>query len=324
MFRHHAGVNPGGNHRLRRVGYAAAAIPAAAVGRFGDRVRQEPAAGRFHCGQREAGLDQRRAHRHLRRFVIVAPDVRRQPPVNGILYRRNHGPRRPFVPGAGDDPQVDAVGLGINAQIGVFQAEVFGDDFVHRGFAQPQRLDVAGNRHLIVNQRFQSGVNFVVPHCPVFAGRAGHTDDMLAVFRGPPAGGGAVAVDDELRRGYQVRLLDIVGRHILAPVAEPLAQVFQLRRLHRRRFPQGGGYRFPRQVVLRGPQPAGGKDDVGAFHPLPKSVGQPGQVVPDDAYPLQPDAQGRQPAGNPAGVGVGQFAHQQLGADGNNFGLHGN
>ena len=239
--------------------------------------------------------------------------------MNRPLHRPNQRPRRRLIAGAGNNPQVNPVRLGVNPQIRVLQSEKLGDDFVHRRLPQPQRLDVARNGHFVINQRFQPGVNFILPHRPVFTGRPRHTDNVLAVPFGPPPRSGAVAVGNEPRRRYELRLLHIVRRHILAPVAEPMPQVLQLGFLHRRRLAQRGGNGFARQVVLGRPQPAGGKDDIRALPALLKRLGQLRQVVPNDAHPLQPDAQRRQASGNPAGVGVRQLAHQQFRANGDNL-----
>ena len=119
-----------------------------------------------------------------------------------------------------------------------------------------------------------------------------------------------------------MRLLHIMRRHILPPVAKPLPQLLQLRLLHCRRLPESGSNGLPRQIILRRPQPAGRKDDVRPRHPPPESIRQHPQIIPDDTHPLQLNPQRRQPPRNPAGIGIGKFPHQQLRADGNNLRLH--
>ena len=140
-----------------------------------------------------------------------------------LFNRHYHAPGAGFVGGAGYDPQVDAVGLGVDAEVGVFVAEILGHDFVHRRFAQAHGLDVAGDGDLLRHQLLQKGFDLFAEDGLHLHRRAGHDDDVLAVALGPPARGSAVAVGNELGRGDQPRLLDIVRRHILAPVAEILA-----------------------------------------------------------------------------------------------------
>ena len=201
-------------------------------------------------------------------------------------------------------------------------AEVLRHYLVHRRLAQAHGLDVAGDGDLLGDHFLQPRLHLLAEDGLHLYGRAGHNDDDPAVPLGPPSGCGAVAVGDELRRGNQPSLLDVVQGHILATVAEVLAQLLYHIVLHRRRLAEGSSHCLSGQVVLRGAQSPGGEYDIGALQPLPEGMGQLSQVVAHQRYPLQRNAQRRQAGCDPAGVGVVELTHKQFGAYAHDLGLH--
>ena len=117
----------------------------------------------------------------------------------------------------------------------------------------------------------------------------------------------------------QVRLLQVVGRH---PRAHALLQPGQLLRIGIEPFAEGGGHGLLGEVVGRGPQSAGGDDDI---RPAPGDVQrlpQTARVIPHHRLPINIDAVLAEPLGDHLTVGIGDLAQQQLRPNGQQLTVH--
>ena len=138
----------------------------------------------------------------------------------------------------------------------------------------------------------------------------------------PPAGRGAARVGDGRRGGDEHRLLDVALGEGDAAGGEEGAEL-----------PLGVGVdehllaehlrdRLAGEVVLGGAEAAGHDDDVGALERALDGVGEAVEVIADGGLVVEVEADGGQAGGDPLGVGVDDFAEEDLGADGDEFGAH--
>ena len=215
-------------------------------------------------------------------FIVVAPNISAQTVDNGIFHRLDQCTGRGFIFGPRDHPQMDAIGLGVDSQVGVLLAEKFGDNLVNCCFRQAQGLDVSGHGYFVVNQFPQFGRDLVFPHGMHLPRRARHANNALAFLLGPPSRGGAVGVGQKSGGGNQVGLFDIGRWHGHAATLKIPFQLVYHFLLHGGRLTQSPGDGLPGQVVLRRSQPTGGEDDVGALEASLKRLHQHIQVITDN------------------------------------------
>ena len=198
-------------------------------------------------------------------LVVIPPDIWSQLGHDGRFHRRDQRLCRGRIPRPGNHAQVNAIGFGINAQIGIRLPEVLGDLFVHRRLGKPHGFDVARQRDLARDHLAQAGGDLVIPHGMGLHGRARHSDENFAGALDPPARGTAVGVAQKLGRGNQLGLLDIGDRHIPAPPLKRVRDLLDHRGIDGGDLSEGGSNALTREVVLGGTQPARGQHQV---HPL--------------------------------------------------------
>ena len=124
MIVHQHRRNPRGCHGFGAEGNDAAPEVLLRVVCLGDGVGEEAAGAVLHHCQRLVARLEGLRDGLLRRFIIVAPDILAQPVSHRLLYGLDQAPGGGFIGGPGDHPQVDAVGLGVDAEVGVLVAEI--------------------------------------------------------------------------------------------------------------------------------------------------------------------------------------------------------
>ena len=143
-----------------------------------------------------------------------------------------------------------------------------------------------------------------------------------AVLLDPPAGGGAARVGDGHGGGDEPGLLDVALGEADAARCEEGPQGALHVGVDERLLAQGGGDRLAREVVLGGAEAAGHDDDVGAAEGDLDGVDEALEVVADGGVEVEVEADGGQAGGDVLGVGVEDLAQEDLGADGDDLGLH--
>ena len=152
-------------------------------------------------------------------------------------------------------------------------------------------------------------------------------DDFFFAFilpADPLSGRAAVGIGQNDGPGDHIRLLEIVGRHLF-PAARRKA-AFQTNddfRIAAQLQSQRVGHSFAGEVVFRRPQTA---HEDHNFRARKSEAGRPRQmfaIVADDRLENHIDAQQVQPFREVKGIRVLAEGSQQLGADGDNLGIHG-
>ena len=170
-----------------------------------------------------------------------------------------------------------------------------------------------------VGEGLEVGHGPVLEQVAALKGGAGEHEDVDAPLLEGAAGGGAYGVVEHGAVHRQHGLLDVVLRHGPAGLGEEGADGLQNVLMELQLPAEGGADGLLGEVVIGGPQAAGGDDDVrpclGDIQGVPEPLG----VVPHYGVVVDGDAQGAETLGEDLGVGVGDVAQEQLGADGNEF-----
>ncbi len=113
--------------------------------------------------------------------------------------------------------------------------------------------------------------------------------------------------------------MEVVVRHRPAGALEIGADALSRPLVEDQLLAEGLGQHVFGEIVAGGAQAAGGDDDVGPLFGQSHRLLGPLEVVPHHGVPEDIQPQLAQPLGEHLGVGVGDVAQQQLGADGQNF-----
>ncbi len=136
------------------------------------------------------------------------------------------------------------------------------------------------------------------------------------------AGGAAVGVVEDLGAFEHVGLLGVVGRHDDAAGGEALVEAGEEIGVAMEREAEGGGDGLAGEVVLGGAEAAGEEDDVGAVEGGAGGVGEVLEVVADDGFEGDGDAEVVETGGEVERVGVLPVGGEHLGAGGDDFSDH--
>ena len=191
---------------------------------------------------------------------------------------------------------------------------------LHRAFTQAEGHNVVGDDDL-VGQRPEVGDHMALQHGQHLEGRTGQHQHMDAVGFKSAAGSGAHGIVEYSAALRQFRLLDVVLWHL--PVGVPLKKgpdAIQNVLVEHQRLAEGLADGLLRQVIIGGPQAAGGDDDV---RPLPgnvQSLLQPLGVISYHGVPEDIDSHGGKGLGDVSGIGVDDVAEEQLRAHGDQLG----
>ncbi|MCH8211406.1 MAG: DUF547 domain-containing protein, partial [Planctomycetes bacterium] len=101
--------------------------------------------------------------------------------VDGLLHRLDQRPGPGLIFGAGNHPQVNAIGFGVNTQIRIFLPKELGYLLVDGRLRHAQGLDITGYRHFFIHHFPQPGRHLLFPNGVHLAGRSGHAHDDLAL-----------------------------------------------------------------------------------------------------------------------------------------------
>ncbi len=173
----------------------------------------------------------------------------------------------------------------------------------------------------VSGQAPEIGLRAPVQHGLHLVGGTGQHQHMdAAAFKGA-AGGGAHRVVEHRAALRQKGLLGIVFRHghmegRLIKGTDLLQNV----RMEHQGLSEGGADGLLGEIVIGGPQPAGGDEDVCPGPGQVQGLAQPAGVVAYHRVPVDINAQAGQGLGEDLGVGVGNAAQQQLRAHGKDLG----
>ena len=296
------------------------------VGRAGDlrERRADHAAGaRLQHRERVALLAQQVADALRRVLLVGAPDV----VAEGVAHHRlgaEEG-REGLGLGVGlrDAAQVDAVLLRVDAEVHAGDVVDVAHHLVDGGLAQTDGLERPGHDLLAGEALLEARGDLGGPHVRELARRAGERDEDLVALLYPPAGRGAHGVADGDGGGDDAGLAVVLLRHGVDVAArEVLLQPHPELRVRGDLLAEHVGDAVARHVVERGAEAAHRDDDV---RPAPRAVerlGEAREVVADDGDELELEAELRQALAEPGRVGVLRLAHEELGADGDDLGVH--
>ena len=193
---------------------------------------------------------------------------------------------------------------------------------VQRALAQAGRLQRARDQHRAGAALRQARADLIAPHPRHLRRRPGHRHHDRAILLHPPARRRPARIRNRPPRRHDCRLLHVLLRHLPAAALEERAQMrLQLRR-HIGLLADRLGDRLARDVVLRRSQPAGAEHDLRAPPRLRDQIDQPLAVVADLVHVEQVDAHRRQALRDVLGVRVENLAHEDFGADGDDFCSH--
>ena len=233
------------------------------------------------------------------------------------LHRGDEGLGLRLGGSLGGDAQLHLPLFGVGGQGGVGHGvHPLPQHGLHRGLPHAEDLQGPGEDGA-VGEGPEVGQGPVGEHGPALPGRAGEHEHVDPLGLEGAAGGGApVVVEDGAALGEQ-GLLKVVLRHGPGGVEPPevVGDAVGGGLVELQGEAEGGGQGLLGEVVAGGPQPAGGDEDVGPplgdVHGGAEAFG----VVPHHGVVVDVDAQGGQALGDHLGVGVGDAAQQQLGAD---------
>ena len=198
-------------------------------------------------------------------------------------------------------------------------AHLLPQQLLHGTLAQAEGHDVVGQDHLSGDAP-QVRDHVAVQHGPHLKGWAGQHQHMDAIGLKGAAGSSSHRVVEYRAALRQLRLLDIVLRHLHMDILfKKGPNILQNVRMQHQGLAEGLTDGLLGQVVVGGAKTAGGDDDI---RPLPGDVQrflQPPGVVPHHGVPEDIDPQARQGFGQLLGVGVGDVAEEQLGAHGDDL-----
>lgn len=254
--------------------------------------------------------------------VVVGVDPAPEPAADLVGGRAQQRLRRRLGLGRGRHPNVDAVVLGVGADVRLIAPGQLVQQLGHRRLADAQGPDVDRADRTGGEVRRQPGQHLLLPHPPHLARHAGHRDDHRTGVADEPAGGGADRVRQQLGRGDGPGLLGVPLRHRQAAAGEEGPDPVEDGGVDDRRLADHLGDRLPRQVVVGRADAAGADDEIGVRGGVADGRHQPRQVVADLDDVEQLDPPRRQLLGEEGGVGVGQVALDQLAADREDVGAH--
>ena len=182
--------------------------------------------------------------------------------------------------------------------------------FANAAHVQKARIDTHARA------RVQVGRELALEHILHFVRRAGKDGHGLLPAFHDRAGRGAAQIGHHNRAPGHHGLLIIVGRDLAAQPVHALGERFQAGRVHFHGQAEEFRHHFLGEVVLRGAKAAGGDHDIRARDRLAQRFLHAGGVIAHGGVPVKVHAQFRQAAGNILRVGIGDLAHEQLGADG--------
>ena len=128
---------------------------------------------------------------------------------------------------------------------------------------------------------------------------------------------------DHLGPFGKIRLHLVALRHGPLPAGEHVLDMSQRRFVQYQLDAGRLGQHLARQIIERRPQPAGDDDEPGPLTGDADRLEIVGQVVGDGRVPADRDADLRELQAEPLAVGIEVLAGRQLGADGDDFCLHG-
>jgi hypothetical protein len=304
-----------------------ATSPARNTGAAGDigKSRGDEAAGaRLGDGDGGVPLSQEAPHQGLQLFVVPAKDQGTQALADlafEVIQHPADGRRIVSLAGQAD---VDLAGMGQDPDGRIpHLAKVVADGLVNLGLADPAGLEYPGHDPAPDPKGLPDPGDHLLDehglHLRGDAGQAGHT--APAIFQEQP-GRRPVGIRQHVGSLGDHGLLPVVLGHGDLPVREAPFDVGQDGRIQAQPPVQDGRHDVAGQVVLGGPQAAGGDDDVGSAQGLAQRCLDAGGIVPHRRLEEQVNARLGQPLGDPAGVGIHDLAQEQLGADGQDLGAH--
>ena len=206
-------------------------------------------------------------------------------------------------------------------------------DAVLQGLGQPGLAGPPGAQHAagddaallarLGHAGAQVGQDAALEHLGHLVGDAGDGVDDLVADRADEAGGGAGHLGDDGGPLRHVGLARVVVRHGAAPGLEEAGDDVDDRLVAHERHIHDLGDGLPGDVVLGRPEPAAHDDAVAAGQRRAQGQGDAVVVVADGLVEVGGHAVGGQVLAQPGGVGVGDLAQQQLGADRHDLDPHG-
>lgn len=224
--------------------------------------------------------------------------------------------------GAGGEAEVDFAGFGVGGDGDLGEVEEVLEAVFEGGFADADDAEDAGDEAGAVAEFEQGLFDGAVEHGEEFVGGAGEADDDFAVFSGDEAGGGSVGVFDWFGAGGALGLAVLVGGEGDAAGAhEGFEAPFDFG-VFDEGVLEGGGDGVAGEVVLGGAESADGEDDVGAGEGEAEGFDGAGEVIADGLAVQVVDADFGEESADGGGVGIDGLAEEELGADGDDLGLH--
>ena len=185
-----------------------------------------------------------------------------------------------------------------------------------------------GAQHAALDHRadarppLQIGDHGRADHGPHLVRHAGHRVDHLLADRADQAGRRAGHLRDRHGTVRDVRLTQVVGRHLPAARgeqrADPLGHLGAADQGHAHHL----GDRLAGDVVLGRPEPAAQDHRVAALQREADAGDDAREIVADLGLEVRIDAGERQLLADPGRVAVDDLAEQQLGADGDDLAAH--
>ena len=303
------GMGFGGQHLgVRRVAQPAGHLA------LGDAVGQ---------GQSHAPLGQQPGHHLLQTLGALAVNHVAQARPQLRLHRRDEAVGRCLVGRFGGDAHVHLAGVSGQANGGVAAGHQIADEGIDLALA-----DDAGAQDLgLDDPRLPHALLEIGDH-PLgheifqLARDAGQADDSAAGFLYDEGGGGAHRVFDGHGALRDVRLASVVLGHLAAKASKAGRDLVQQVLAEDQRAAGGVGHCFAGDVVHGGSQPARDEHDIGAVQGDGEHGDHALAVVADGALVMQVQPNVAQHAGYHGGVGIIDFAEQQLGAGDYDFCVH--
>ncbi len=154
-------------------------------------------------------------------------------------------------------------------------------------------------------------------------GHAGHGHEALAAAFKVKPGRGALVVVEHLEALRHLRLHAVALGHGPPAPRKPVLDALHGRRVLDERDVEEGGEGLAREVVVRGPEAAGDDDEVGRLPRAAEFVHDVGDAVGHGDAPAQRDPFEAEPLAEPRSIRVDDLPDEDLVADGNQGGNHG-
>jgi hypothetical protein len=276
--------------------------------------------------QRPPAPSQQSGDRVLGALVVETHHVRRQQPdqlVDHGIDQRQRG--RTIGPHPGHpDPGLGAGGQERQLRIAVdLQPPVeFGDALGDRRLGDAGRADQPADGDLQPTTALQQGDHVRVGHRVHLARHARQAHHQRVVDREREAGRGA-GRRDHAGTHRKISLHQVALGHVpatgLEVAADAVGEVVVAGELDAGELGDG----VAGAVILRGPEAAGGDDDVVLVGRATQRGADLGESVAHDRVPPHVDAELDEPGRQPCRIGVDGVAEEQLGADGHDLGARG-